>query len=338
MKLYELFEAEESSVPKTKRSAYEQLLPYKNDAAVYISMSKNSKPPVSTKSTDAPAGIYAYPLKSTWAKYNVEQNQNFDSYPYANNHPYIHIIKFPHEILATDRYRNLENDIQVLKNRYSHLVNLDKELERIAYKQPFEAFWQLTKYIAKELSPERYQQQWAKILLALNYSGFADTNELIHDGEQVQVLLLNKDKLVVLDTIFNNDFTKRKSKLLSIYNLDSLEEALDDKTKKVSVILRSISGELCQKLQQLLESKAADRSLYEFLHGRSDTDVKLLLLVWLNGVVDFNNVRVNLATYQQSALNDSPVSLFDYAKRNVKFPWVHDTLIHNLELFKSKAG
>jgi hypothetical protein len=284
MKLYELFEAEESSAPKTKRSAYEQLLPYKNDAAVYISMSKNSKPPISTKSTDAPAGIYAYPLKSTWAKYNVEQNQNFDNYPYANNHPYIHIIKFPHEILATDRYRNLENDINVLKNRYSHLVNL------------------------------------------------------IHDGEQVQVLLLNKDKLVVLDTIFNNDFTKRKSELLSIYNIDALEEALDDKTKKVSVILRSISGELCQKLQRLLESKAADRSLYEFLHGRSDTDVKLLLLVWLNGVVDFNNVRTNLATYQQSALNDSPVSLFDYAKRNVKFPWVHDTLIHNLELFKSKAG
>lgn len=337
MKLHELFE-DQQPAGNAQQSAYDQLLPYKNDPAIFLTLSQSTKIERGTVSADAPSGIAAFSLKDAWAKYDVEKAHNFDRLPYVNKRPYIHVLKYPHPILATDRYNNLDHDVKVLKSRYSHLVKLDDELQRIGYKHPFQEFWQLTKYIAKELNPSAPRQQWAKILRALNYSGFIDTNNWINDREPGEVFLLKKDGMLLMDTIYNKEFESRKSELEDIRTVAELEKALSDKNNSARTILRSIDGELCARAQDLLERNASEHKLYEYLHSRNDTDVKLLLLVWLNGTVDFNNVQVNLESLFHKHLNVKPAVLLDYAKRTVKFPWNSDVLVHNLELFKAKAG
>lgn len=337
MRLQQLLDEVQNPELDQNASAYDQLLPYKNDPDVYIKFSKSSRfGKVQKSNDDVPVGLYAYPLKQTWADFNVEKTKNFDNYPYANKRPYIHVFKYSFPITIIDSYKNIDRDAHVLKSRYSHLVNLDQELERLSYKKPFEQLWRLTKHIANELSPNNYKPHWTKILRALNYNGFKDKTGTAHKGDAAQVFLLKPESILLLDTIKNKDYKKLKTKTADINSIGDVIRELDNKSTKVRSVLLASDGDMHEQIQQHLETKADQNKLFNYLDGRSESDIKLLLLIWLNGVVDFRKLNTQLLDYKNTILTGTSEALVDYGKHMIKFKWNDDVLKHNIELFKSK--
>jgi hypothetical protein len=315
----------------------EQLAQYKSDPNVYIRFSNALEFGYSHQpKDDTPTGIYAYPLRQIWKQYNLDGKQNIDDLPYAKKRLYLHVFKYHHPIMQTKAYNNIEHDIETLKSRYSHLVNIDGELQKMQHKPPFTILWEITKHIAQELHPDQYANQWAKILKALNYSGFQDNSGIVHSGDAMQMFLLKPDDATVLLSVLNKSYKHVKTERLELHTIKDLVHALNNPEYKARNILSSIDGHLHQQLQQYLEYKNKNDVLDEFLEHRSASDIKVLLLSWLNGVVDFRSVDPMLLQVCEPLLNDSTDNIIKYTKSIAGFPWNVDVLTHNLELLRTK--
>ena len=116
-----LFEARKNPTLNPRLSAYEQLKKYKDDPNIFISFTNIEKIGINPFSTyDTPLGIYFYPLKETWEKYEVDIHESFVRYPFANNAPYIQIIKWNGSGRIIDDLfyyhdEDLQDDIERLK-------------------------------------------------------------------------------------------------------------------------------------------------------------------------------------------------------------------------------
>lgn len=131
MKLKEilpLLEARKNPKSNPKISAYEQLLPYKDNPNCYIHFSNyNILGIYNISEYDTPLGIYGYPLKEIWEHYNINDAKSFYSLPFASERKYIHLFEWNGKgkfIDDFDQYSStdLENDINSLKTIYEKSI------------------------------------------------------------------------------------------------------------------------------------------------------------------------------------------------------------------------
>lgn len=125
MKVIDIIEARSKPGMNPKVSAYEQLLKYKDDPTIFISFTVINKAGLNPRSSyNTPNGIYTYPLAKTWEMYNVDEHRNFSRYPFANNNPYIQILKAtkPEAILDVDQYteEQYQHDLKKIMELYPY--------------------------------------------------------------------------------------------------------------------------------------------------------------------------------------------------------------------------
>lgn len=171
--LYELDIIEARSKPdqNPKVSAYEKLLPYKDDPDIYITFTTLNKAGINPKSAfNTPNGVYTFPLALTWQMYEVDDYKNFNQYPnFVQDRPYIQVLKYtghgrqliissnPHTSNYTDD--DLTNDLATLQKKY-HIddseMNRNKEsathfqgyYDEVPTQGPAAILWTITRTIA----------------------------------------------------------------------------------------------------------------------------------------------------------------------------------------------
>jgi hypothetical protein len=174
--LYELdiIEARTKPAQNPKVSAYEKLLPYKDDPDIYITFTSLNKVGINPKSAfNTPNGVYTFPLALTWQMYEVDRYKDFTQYPdFVNGRPYIQVLKYtgagrslvisgnPNTSNYTDE--DLEKDLAKLQKQY-HLsdgaINREKDKaaefqgyydDTIPTQGPAAILWTVTRSIAYE--------------------------------------------------------------------------------------------------------------------------------------------------------------------------------------------
>lgn len=171
--LYELDIIEARSKPdqNPKVSAYEKLLPYKDDPDIYITFTTLNKAGINPKSAfNTPNGVYTFPLALTWQMYQVDDYKNFNQYPdFIQDRPYIQVLKYtghgrqlvisnnPHTSNYTDD--DLTKDLATLQKKY-HIddseMNRNKEsathfqgyYDEVPTQGPAAILWTITRTIA----------------------------------------------------------------------------------------------------------------------------------------------------------------------------------------------
>lgn len=171
--LYELDIIEARSKPdqNPKVSAYEKLLPYKDDPDIYITFTTLNKAGINPKSAfNTPNGVYTFPLALTWQMYQVDDYKNFNQYPnFVQDRPYIQVLKYtghgrqliissnPHTSNYTDD--DLTKDLATLQKKY-HIddseMNRNKEsathfqgyYDEVPTQGPAAILWTITRTIA----------------------------------------------------------------------------------------------------------------------------------------------------------------------------------------------
>jgi hypothetical protein len=98
MKLLEvlpLLEARRNPEQNLQMTAYQQLLKYKDNPNVYISMTDIPKLGLNPLSKfDTPLGIYCYPLKEVWAAYDFDTHKSVKKLPYVSKATYIQVLEW----------------------------------------------------------------------------------------------------------------------------------------------------------------------------------------------------------------------------------------------------
>lgn len=136
MKLLEvlpLLEARRNPEQNPRLSAYEQLLKYKDNPNVYISMTDLPKLGINPMSKwNTPIGIYCYPLKAVWDEYHFDKNKSLKKLPYVADARYIQVFEWngKGKLLDVDNYseEDLKNDIEKIKELYSTDEQLKKQI------------------------------------------------------------------------------------------------------------------------------------------------------------------------------------------------------------------
>lgn len=118
----QFLEARKNPELNPKISAYEALLPYKDDDSIYISMVDDlSKEDVKSKNSlkiginpnsewRTPIGIYTYPLKDIWKEYNLDRYKRVSKIlPFASENPYIYILK-SNDVTSMEKFNAADSD------------------------------------------------------------------------------------------------------------------------------------------------------------------------------------------------------------------------------------
>lgn len=146
MKPYnKIFEARSHPSLNPKVSAYEALLPYKDREDVFITFTSAQKGraiPVHVNPQskyDTPIGIYCYPIKEFWEKYNVESTKSpGKSAPFAGDKPYIHVLQLERKAgFVNDMYsdygsNDYDRDMNKLRELYGETKYPEKDIEHLA--------------------------------------------------------------------------------------------------------------------------------------------------------------------------------------------------------------
>lgn len=153
MKIIDIIEARSKPGINPKVSAYEQLLKYKNDPSIFISFTALNKAGLNPRSTyNTPNGIYTYPLAKTWKMYGVDTLKDFSRYPFANNQPYIQILKAtkPEAILDVERYTQtqLKRDLKNILDLYPNdEKKINRAIENAHVRTPAGKLWAATRKV-----------------------------------------------------------------------------------------------------------------------------------------------------------------------------------------------
>ncbi len=223
-----------------KISSYEQLKPYSNDRSFFITFTEIEKLGINPSSRfTTPIGIYTYPLKEVWSKYDIDEKRSLKkSLPFAGGRPYVWLLKSREDQTAIkdiDSYSQslLEKDENVLKkyilshkdefsidgvsesvldSLFSKWKEEAKEMESLwngphAKMIPFIYLWNITQNISK-VKKGRPNVQWNYILYRiLGYKGFVDNGKgHIHYRQPAQAVFLTTRAFTVVDKILNKDY------------------------------------------------------------------------------------------------------------------------------------
>lgn len=249
MKLLEvlpLLEARKNPEQNPRLSAYDQLLKYKDNPNVYISMTQLPKLGINPVSHfDTPNGIYCYPLQMIWRIYHLDISKSLEALPFRSNAPYIQVFEWngKGKIVNVDRSYytddDLDRDIAKLKKMFPDAIDrIDYGITHAAHQDTpasglFYAVANLTSgenktMIKRKLGKEmvKYQEieykpyspggrQSANIYRALGYAGFVDYgNKIIHKNEPYQAVFLSKEYINHLDTVLNKHYRRYKEEQL----------------------------------------------------------------------------------------------------------------------------
>ena len=241
MKLLEvlpLLEARKNPEQNPKNSAYQQLLKYKDNPNVYISMTTVPKLGLNPLSKwDTPLGIYCYPLQAVWDVYKFDTYKNLDNLPFVGTAPYIQVLEWNGngKFLDVADYNetDLKQDIKQLWNIYEDYpdtISIAIEEARVEHKDsiPARVFFKIclslsgrekgsvekevwdsrTKKTVKEVTFSKGGRKWNSLLRKLGYAGFSDkTGEgVIHPNEPIQAFFLSMEYVKQLEQIENKDY------------------------------------------------------------------------------------------------------------------------------------
>jgi hypothetical protein len=91
----QLDEARKNPEMNPKVSAYEALLPYKDDDNAFIHFTNLNKLGINPLSGfETPVGVYAYPLKQVWDLYKVDKAKSLSVLPFGSDRAYIQLFKW----------------------------------------------------------------------------------------------------------------------------------------------------------------------------------------------------------------------------------------------------
>jgi hypothetical protein len=254
-------EARKNPEQNPKISAYEALLPYSNNPDVYISFTELDKIGINPKSKyNTPLGIYTYPIKEIWKRYNIDKVKNFTNLPYAAHEKHIWVIKVKDKsTFIDDMYKDygsdkFDKDEKILKGIYIKYLEVlwddnepkvnerewkefvENSLENSKEKNPVMSFWNLTHNMAQTLTDEKtgikMATKWNTLLRQCGYSGFGDKSGkgYIHPAEPVQAVFLSKDAFIVLKEVYNKDYSQTGRPIIKINDMWDVVEMM----KKVS--------------------------------------------------------------------------------------------------------
>ncbi|MEM4396743.1 MAG: hypothetical protein QXR30_03740 [Candidatus Woesearchaeota archaeon] len=235
MKIKEILKEE-----RKKRLSIEYLDSLSNRDDVYIHFSNIEKlgiNPVQFYSS-TPAGIYAYPLKSSWKKYR----KDLTLYPYAKERDFIYLIfvkpnirkMIASEPISEETKRRLQD---YFEKKFDNDYYIKKDIIYTDYKENlsdyFEKFWKSSSYTNGNLI-RKISETFEKLNLKpshMNYfyrkilgfdMVFDDDTGNIHMSEPLQVAILNP-KIIEKYEIYENP-KKQESLLVDIIDITSDNE------------------------------------------------------------------------------------------------------------------
>jgi hypothetical protein len=130
-----------------KISAYDALLPYKDDPSISITFANGKVGIKPLARYDTPLGIYAYPLKQSWKYYNVKQTKSFGSFPYGLLYNDIFILRKKSNTKELNLSILSENDYINLTNKLLSILKKDPKYKSGKSSEAFsELYKKCTKY------------------------------------------------------------------------------------------------------------------------------------------------------------------------------------------------
>jgi len=216
-----------------KISAYEILKKYKNDDDIYISFTIINKVGINPKSDfNTPNGIYCYPIKEIWKKYNIDIQQSVgEVVPFGGDRPYIQVLRlvnddgFINDMYYDYKIDNYDRDISKLKDlvddnvdELNDIIESSNTKSRLTNK-PIGRFWFITREIAinknnsfNMFGKGELTMRWNNILRQLGYTGFADKSGkgIIHPSEPLQAVFLSIKPVKWIEMVNNKDYDKSK--------------------------------------------------------------------------------------------------------------------------------
>ena len=233
-----------------KVSAYKELEPYKNKDDYYISFTSVEKIGINPQSQfSTPLGIYAYPLKEAWNRYDIDTDKEVGkAVPFAGDRPHVWLLKLKDGIKfvksAEDySFDDLNRDTKILikhvlenKEKYYKSFNVmtpeglteGKVIDKFSFwartakiKSEISKLWNITRNIALKGREDRKWSEstsiitnWNTLLYrVLGYYGFADKTGTgyIHDNEPLQAVFLSKAAFEVVSLTPNKELSNSSS-------------------------------------------------------------------------------------------------------------------------------
>lgn len=195
-----------------KISAYQVIKQYKDNPNIFITFSNVEKLGLYPLAEDGgtPLGIYAFPLKETWKKYQVDHYGGFELFPeIAHNKEHILILehvgktgKFINGLLHYSE-ADFQKDLKKLEHMYHRELTFIDEKEYMGFDKPFAKMYNLTRLLSHG-SPAH----WNHILRHLGYSGFNDKEgtSMIHYAEPYQTVFFTKSPVKLLGSVYYRNY------------------------------------------------------------------------------------------------------------------------------------
>ena len=117
-----VLEARRNPEQNPKISAYDALKQYADDSNVYITFTEIDKVGLNPQSPyNTPLGVYCYPLKEAWDRYNINSHKSLKGLPFASDRPNIYVIRlFKKDGFVNNMYsdygsNNYDKDVKILE-------------------------------------------------------------------------------------------------------------------------------------------------------------------------------------------------------------------------------
>lgn len=198
--------------PIKRTTAYDELEPYKNDPDIYISFRSIDKIGINPQSRyDTPNGIYTYPLKEMWSKFD-HSNRRI-KVPFAGENPYIYVVRSKGRGID-DLYlydsKDFSLDMRKLKNFYDlekvdAFVNEAPQKARV--KNPGGSLWYVTWKLANGNAVK-----WNRLFFnQLDYGYVVDKQGqgVIHKAEPIQCVFFSTRAFTVVTKIIQDQHRKK---------------------------------------------------------------------------------------------------------------------------------
>lgn len=292
-----LDEARKNPELNPKISAYDALLPYKDDDNAFIHFTNLQKLGVNPMSDyGTPLGIYSYPLKQVWKLYDLDKVKSLKALPFGSDRTYIQLFKWNGkgkfiDDLSKD-YTSADYDLDMAKIKSIYEKKIDKSKTQSLWKK-------ITKAVEKyELETDSKFEEGKPI-------NFADIlNDTFSDWKTSE-----QYKSIIKDLyLLGKEYLKDKSDT----NWNKLEKRFElyklQTPRRLNINMMSSVSELEDDIKQTIAgSMMYSESTFDSKKVSILKELKPLQDEYNNSLIDIDLV-INAAT--KSAIDPSPASCF----------------------------